>query len=49
MGIPARCRDCSHLQCFDLDLFLKMNEKRPTWKCGICSGNAPYAKLIIDG
>ncbi|GMT00033.1 hypothetical protein PENTCL1PPCAC_22207 [Pristionchus entomophagus] len=48
MNIAARSRDCTHIQCFDLDLYLQLNEKRPTWKCGVCSGNAPYHKLIID-
>ncbi|GMT26784.1 hypothetical protein PFISCL1PPCAC_18081 [Pristionchus fissidentatus] len=48
MTVAARSRDCTHLQCFDLDLYLQMNEKRPTWKCCVCSSSAPYHKLIID-
>ncbi|PAV82825.1 hypothetical protein WR25_21997 isoform I [Diploscapter pachys] len=48
MRIPARGRDCTHLQCFDLEAYLMMNEKKPTWKCAVCSSNTPYSKLIID-
>ncbi|CAI4227326.1 unnamed protein product [Auanema sp. JU1783] len=49
MVLPARGRECTHLQCFDLKLFLEMNEKRPTWKCAVCSGPCHYNNLIIDG
>ncbi|CAD6186158.1 unnamed protein product [Caenorhabditis auriculariae] len=48
MELPARCRDCTHLQCFDLNMYLQMNEKRPTWKCAVCSQTAAYDRLIID-
>ncbi|EFO22955.2 MIZ zinc finger family protein [Loa loa] len=49
MIIPVKAFDCTHLQCFDLSNFLKMNEKRPTWKCAVCNNGASYKKLIIDG
>lgn len=48
MLIPVKPYDCKHLQCFDLSNYLMMNEKRPTWKCAVCSNGAPYKKLIID-
>ncbi|KAF8367668.1 gei-17 [Pristionchus pacificus] len=48
MTIAARSRDCTHLQCFDLDSYLMLNEKKPAWKCGVCNSSAPYHKLIID-
>uniref|UniRef100_A0A0K0DBV1 SAP domain-containing protein n=1 Tax=Angiostrongylus cantonensis TaxID=6313 RepID=A0A0K0DBV1_ANGCA len=47
--LPARCKNCSHLQCFDLFNFLLMNEKRPTWRCPVCSDWAPFKNIIIDG
>ncbi|KAJ1350075.1 hypothetical protein KIN20_005785 [Parelaphostrongylus tenuis] len=47
--LPARCKKCSHLQCFDLYNYLQMNEKRPTWRCPVCSDWAPYKQIIIDG
>uniref|UniRef100_A0A0M3II35 SP-RING-type domain-containing protein n=1 Tax=Ascaris lumbricoides TaxID=6252 RepID=A0A0M3II35_ASCLU len=46
---PVKGSECSHLKCFDLMFFLKMNEKRPTWKCPICDKAVPYNKIIIDG
>ncbi|CAI5438899.1 unnamed protein product [Caenorhabditis angaria] len=48
MSCPARCSDCTHLQCFDLTSYLMMNEKRAVWNCPVCSNYAPYEKLIID-
>ncbi|GMR52917.1 hypothetical protein PMAYCL1PPCAC_23112, partial [Pristionchus mayeri] len=48
MSIAARSRDCTHLQCFDLDSYLMLNEKKPSWKCGVCNNLAPYHRLIID-
>ncbi|KAI6180919.1 MIZ zinc finger family protein [Aphelenchoides besseyi] len=49
MRIPSRSRCCSHLQCFDLFNYLKMNEQRPTWKCPICRNASPYSSLVVDG
>uniref|UniRef100_A0A7I4XTR6 E3 SUMO-protein ligase gei-17 n=1 Tax=Haemonchus contortus TaxID=6289 RepID=A0A7I4XTR6_HAECO len=46
--LPARCKKCPHLQCFDLYNYLQMNEKRATWRCPVCSDWAPYKLLIID-
>ncbi|KAI0983368.1 hypothetical protein GJ496_000234 [Pomphorhynchus laevis] len=46
--IPARTKSCRHIQCFDLEVFLLMNEKRPTWTCPVCDLKAPYHNLLID-
>ena len=46
--IPARGSDCTHLQTFDLTNYLLMCEKRPEWKCPVCSGNAIFSKLVVD-
>ncbi|CAJ0578312.1 unnamed protein product, partial [Mesorhabditis spiculigera] len=46
---PVRCRDCDHLQCFDLENYIQMNEKKPTWKCPVCPRLAPFSRLIVDG
>ncbi|KAL6732735.1 hypothetical protein Aduo_003462 [Ancylostoma duodenale] len=46
--LPARCKHCHHLQCFDLYNYLQMNEKRPTWRCPVCSGPAAFKNIIID-
>ncbi|TKR92667.1 hypothetical protein L596_007277 [Steinernema carpocapsae] len=48
MTMPAKGAECTHLQCFDLDMYLRMNEKRPTWKCAICDKVSTAYKLIID-
>jgi hypothetical protein len=47
--LPARARHCKHVQCFDLESYLLMNEKKPGWLCPVCDGSAPYDTLIIDG
>ncbi|XP_022105641.1 E3 SUMO-protein ligase PIAS2-like [Acanthaster planci] len=49
MSTPCRPITCSHLQCFDAVLYLKMNEKKPTWICPVCDRKAPFDSLIIDG
>lgn len=49
MQLPARARNCKHVQCFDLQPYLLMNEKKPSWQCPVCDGPAPYEALIIDG
>jgi len=48
MGFPIRSRNCSHLQCFDLNSYFMMNESRPKWKCPICNKDCPYDSLVFD-
>ena len=36
MALPARGQDCKHLQCFDLEAYLRLNGDRGSWKCPIC-------------
>jgi len=50
MKIPARAATCDHLQCFDAQLYLMMNEKKPKWECPVCQKkNAEPMSLQIDG
>ncbi|XP_055915871.1 E3 SUMO-protein ligase PIAS2 isoform X4 [Eupeodes corollae] len=49
MSIPCRASTCSHLQCFDANLYLQMNERKPTWNCPVCDKPAIYDHLVIDG
>ncbi|XP_056143580.1 E3 SUMO-protein ligase PIAS2-like [Lampris incognitus] len=49
LTVPCRAVTCSHLQCFDAALYLRMNEKKPTWICPVCDKKAAYESLIIDG
>ena len=34
--LPARGRDCKHIQCFDLENFLIMNSRKASWSCPVC-------------
>ena len=49
LTIPCSAVTCAHLQCFDAALYLKMNEKKPTWICPVCDKKAAYESLILDG
>ena len=35
MRIPTRASTCDHLQCFDAQTYLMMNEKKPKWNCPV--------------
>lgn len=49
MVTPARASTCDHLQCFDAQLYLAMNEKKPKWKCPVCNKPALMENLLVDG
>lgn len=49
MSAPCRPSTCDHLQCFDANLFIQMNEKKPTWLCPVCYSPALYQNLYLDG
>jgi len=49
MTLPCRASTCDHLQCFDADLYLKMNEKKPKWVCPVCNRPAYFEHLFLDG
>ena len=36
MSLPARGHDCRHLQCFDLEAYLRLNGDRGLWQCPVC-------------
>lgn len=46
---PGRSLSCTHIQCFDLQFFIQMNEKKPTWLCPVCDKKIPFDTLVIDG
>ncbi|XP_078494940.1 zinc finger protein [Ciona intestinalis] len=46
--IPARGKDCKHIQCFDLESYLQMNSDNATWRCPICHKNALLEYLEVD-
>merc|ERR1712038_1068435 len=49
MTHPCRATTCDHLQCFDANLYLMMNEKKPKWLCPVCNKTALFDNLQIDG
>ena len=48
MTLPARGHDCKHLQCFDLETYLKYNGEKGSWKCPVCNKPAPLEGLEVD-
>ncbi|EDO40709.1 predicted protein, partial [Nematostella vectensis] len=36
ISLPARGHDCKHIQCFDLESYLRLNCERGSWKCPVC-------------
>uniref|UniRef100_A0A1I8IPQ1 SP-RING-type domain-containing protein n=1 Tax=Macrostomum lignano TaxID=282301 RepID=A0A1I8IPQ1_9PLAT len=48
IGIPARGRDCAHLQCFDASVFLTMNERKSSWRCPCCDRPLRLDDLRVD-
>ena len=49
MNAPCRVSTCDHLQCFDAQLYLQMNEKKPKWVCPVCNKPALMENLLVDG
>ena len=45
---PVRFDNCKHIDCFDAEMYLKMNWKRPTsWKCPICQSVEAWESLRL--
>jgi hypothetical protein len=38
----------SFLQCFDFDNFIKINLKRPSWRCPHCNQPVCYTEIRLD-
>ena len=49
MSYPCRANTCDHLQCFDANLYLMMNERKPKWLCPVCNKTALFENLLLDG
>ncbi|RUO96401.1 hypothetical protein BC936DRAFT_142100 [Jimgerdemannia flammicorona] len=45
---PARGKECKHRACFDLEAFLRFNERKANWQCACCSRMVTVESLIID-
>ncbi len=48
MTLPSRGHECRHLQCFDLESYLKANGERGLWKCPVCNKPSLLEGLEID-
>ncbi|KAL5961717.1 E3 SUMO-protein ligase PIAS2 [Taenia solium] len=47
--LPVRGQRCQHIQCYDADTYLLINERKPAWKCPVCDSLAPFHELFVDG
>lgn len=48
MTLPSRGHECKHLQCFDLESYLKANGEGGFWKCPVCNKPSLLEGLEID-
>ncbi|KAI9197424.1 uncharacterized protein BJ171DRAFT_477789 [Polychytrium aggregatum] len=46
--VAVRSSECKHIQCFDCESFLRLNENISTWKCPICDKYAFWTLLAVD-
>ncbi|XP_061344047.1 E4 SUMO-protein ligase PIAL2 isoform X2 [Gastrolobium bilobum] len=45
---PVKGRLCKHFQCFDFDNFIKINSRRPSWRCPHCNQYVCYVDIHLD-
>ncbi|KAL1818953.1 hypothetical protein ACET3Z_013822 [Daucus carota] len=48
MKVAGRFKPCVHMGCFDLDVFVEMNQRSRKWQCPICLKNYSLENIIID-
>ena len=46
--LPARGRDCKHIQCFDLENFLIMNSRKASWSCPVCKYVTNFCRGLLS-
>lgn len=46
--VAGRFKPCVHMGCFDLEVFVEMNQRSRKWQCPICLKNYSLEHLIID-
>ncbi|XP_076896024.1 E3 SUMO-protein ligase SIZ1-like [Bidens hawaiensis] len=46
--IAGRFKPCAHMGCFDLEVFVQMNQRSRKWQCPICLKNYSLEDIIID-
>ncbi|MCL7040422.1 hypothetical protein MKW94_016982, partial [Papaver nudicaule] len=45
---PVKGQLCKHHQCFDYANYIKINSRRPSWRCPQCNQSVCYTDLRID-
>lgn len=48
LSTPCRSVRCQHIQCFDANSYLQLQEQGPQWLCPICNQSAPFENLAVD-
>ncbi|KAI1368510.1 hypothetical protein F5Y08DRAFT_296007 [Xylaria arbuscula] len=48
LSTPCRSVLCQHIQCFDANSYLQLQEQGPQWLCPICNQPAPFENLAVD-
>ncbi|KAL9402626.1 hypothetical protein Peur_006475 [Populus x canadensis] len=48
MKIAGRFKPCVHMGCFDLETFVKLNQRSRKWQCPICLKNYSLEDIVID-
>ncbi|KAL8516075.1 hypothetical protein ACS0TY_014669 [Phlomoides rotata] len=48
MKVAGRFMPCAHMGCFDLEVFVEMNQRSRKWQCPICLKNYSWEKIIRD-
>ncbi|XP_057479903.1 E3 SUMO-protein ligase SIZ1-like isoform X2 [Actinidia eriantha] len=48
MKVAGRFKPCIHMGCFDLEVFVEMNQRSRKWQCPICLKNYSLENIIID-
>ena len=48
MTLPCRSTLCNHIQCFDAESFLQLQEQAPQWSCPTCNKQFKFDQLVVD-
>ncbi|KAJ8751353.1 hypothetical protein K2173_016547 [Erythroxylum novogranatense] len=48
MKVAGRFKPCAHMGCFDLEVFVELNQRSRKWQCPICLKNYSLENIIID-
>ncbi|KAJ6395365.1 hypothetical protein OIU77_020596 [Salix suchowensis] len=48
MKVAGRFKPCAHLGCFDLEVFVELNQRSRKWQCPICLKNYSLENIITD-